>query len=280
MAARGLFGVAPYSAYHRRDGSSVRGPVSTPQPPRQPFLTTSDPSPAVYQARPTRDASDTFAVNIKTDISTLGVKRFFTTDIPVPAYRTVITMIRGRASAAVAPNVTPPAPEWFTTDPYRPAIQRSDDRIFPPLFGAYDPLGSGAFFATPVPWRGRYPWADASDLFVAAAPPGPTLGISQRVFATLLSYQSPHRQEGSLFVVTPATFGGISSVVPLELRRFFTNEWARRVGPSYAFDASWFGPSQNRILIPPPAPTFHGRKITLWLRRLEMLQLRPHVAEE
>lgn len=280
MAARGLFGVAPYPVYHRRDGSSVRGPQSTPQPPPVRFVTSPDPRPALYQASPSRDASAVLASNRQLDVSTLGVKRFFTTDIPVPAYRTVITMIRGRASAAVAPNVTPPAPEWFATDPYRPAIVRSDDRIFPPLFGSFDPLGSGAFFATPVPWVGRYPWADASRLIPSIPPPAPTLSISQRIFATLLSYQTPHRQEGSLFVVTPATFGGTTPVVPLEHRRFFMHEWAWRVGPSYAFDASWFGPSQNRILVPPPAPSFHGRKQPLWLRRLEMLQLRPHTAEE
>jgi hypothetical protein len=254
VAVRGLFGVAPYSAYYRPAESSIRAPQVTPTPPKIPFVTTPDPRPAVYQARPSRDASMVIAPNLRPDVTTLGIRRYFTTDIPVPAYRTAIMLLRGGVGDPPAAAPSPPVMPFVTSaQPPRETL-RSADRIFAPIFGQYEPFGSGMFLTTPVPWRGGYPGADAS-LVVPIVLPPITLATNLRRFVTLLSYQKPHRQDASMFLITQGTLSGVPVPpvpVPVELRRFLMTDWAWRVGPSYAYDASRVtGPAHQ------PGDNFH-----------------------
>jgi hypothetical protein len=270
---RGLFGVAPYRGGHRSDANAFYKNVIRITPPRIPFLQTPDPVPPLYNITPSRDASVAMPPNTRPDV--IPIIHFVDTPVPYPSHPTVLSWVRATAGDQPAPVQTPPVIPFLMTDflaKTAPLIDGS--AIIPSLITPFDPLGGGAFIATAVPFRTSYPFADASVVIQRTVPPALTLPVNLRTFTTLLSYQSPHRQDASLLIPQAGIAGSVSLPVPLERQLFFKHEFAWRLGPNYAYDASTFWLPQLFIRqVPPPGPG--RRKHALYMRRLELLDLRP-----
>src|SRR2546426_5819701 len=108
MANRAFVGVSPYNSGHRKESASFyRPPTPTPQPPRVAFLSTPDRRPP-----PAQDANSVYQVTPTTAVGGPMIRRYFETDIPVPAYRTVINLIRSFAGGTTPLPSDQPAPTF------------------------------------------------------------------------------------------------------------------------------------------------------------------------
>lgn len=281
--ASGTFATSPiYQGPHRRDASLVVPfqasiPAVTPAPPLIRMAQT--PEPLFVPRRDANYVCLTANVTSQVRATLAATRQAFTNDAQVAPYRTVINMIRGRTSDQVNVAPVPNPPAFATTDPRAWAFAIPDASLFMPTPGPvmlqYDPLAGGAFMTTPVRWRNIFPASDASDTFAPPGAHGPTIEVSQRAFAMVFFYRRPHLQDSSWYVVTPATFGGITPTNPGQLFRFVNLEWSARLrGATYPTDASLWLPPQALVRIVSP-PTQIKRRYPQWMRRLELMNLRP-----